>query len=91
MLQMMQLAALVFVGVVEGLASEPRRGLTFSKENRKVFKKIFSISNTAEASKCRPIDSFYTFFFLMLVLKHDFKDTLTCKYRQMFTAMLNEN
>lgn len=87
---MMQLAALVFVGVVEGLASEPRRGLTFSKENRKVFKKIFSISNTAEASKCKTIDSFYTFFF-MLVLKHDFKDTLTCKYRQMFTAMLNEN
>lgn len=30
-------------------------------------------------------------FFFMLVLKHDFKDTLTCKYRQMFTAMLNEN
>lgn len=62
MLQMMQLAALVFVGVVGGLASEPRRGLTFSKENRKVFKNIFSISNTAEASKCKPIDSFYTFF-----------------------------
>lgn len=34
-LQMMQLAALVFAGVVEGLASEPRHGLTFSSKEWK--------------------------------------------------------
>lgn len=62
--------------------------LTKAQRKQKSFKNIFSIANTAEASKCKPIDSFYTF---MLVLKRDFKDTLTCKYRQMFTAMLNEN
>lgn len=63
--------------------------LTKAQRKQKSFKNIFSIANTAETSKCKPIDSFYTFF--MLVLKRDFKDTLTCKYRQMFTAMLNEN